>query len=131
MKTIIGADNCFKYLKPGGYIRCAVPDKNFKNEWYQDMIQIGGPGPLDHPAASHKVVYDYKNLIRVFETAGFNVSLLEYCDELGDFHYTDWNEMDGKIGRSFRFDTRNTLEKIEMVSIIIDAVKPEILGDVS
>lgn len=60
------------------------------------MIQIGGPGPLDHPAASHKVVYDFITLINVFKTAGFNVSLLEYCDELGDFHYTDWNEKDGK-----------------------------------
>ena len=24
------AENCYKFLKPGGYIRCAVPDKNFR-----------------------------------------------------------------------------------------------------
>lgn len=30
------AKNCFNRLKPGGYIRCAVPDRNFRNEWYQN-----------------------------------------------------------------------------------------------
>lgn len=33
------------------------------------------------------------------------------------------NENDGKIGRSFRFDTRNSEEKLGMVSIILDAKK--------
>ncbi|MNN74243.1 hypothetical protein D3C81_1904210 [compost metagenome] len=56
--------------------------------------------------------------------AGFEVTLLEYCDENGDFHYTYWNEMDGKVGRSFRFDTRNSIKELGMVSIIIDAKKP-------
>lgn len=124
---IQAAKNCFNYLKPGGYIRCAVPDKNFRNQWYQNMVQVGGPGPKDHPAATHKVVYDYINLKSVFESAGFQVSLLEYCDEDGDFHYIYWNELDGKIGRSFRFDTRNSSESIKMVSVIIDAKKPLII----
>ena len=44
------ASNCYKFLKPGGKIRCAVPDKNFNNDWYQNMVQVGGPGPKDHPA---------------------------------------------------------------------------------
>lgn len=121
---ISAAKNCFMYLKPGGYIRCAVPDKNFRNEWYQNMVQVGGPGPVDHPAATHKVLYDYKTLKQGFESAGFQVSLLEYCDENGDFYFMYWNENDGKIGRSFRYDTRNFTEKLGMVSIIIDAKKP-------
>lgn len=41
---IIAAKICFEYLTPGGYMRIAVPDKNFKNDWYQNMVQIGGPG---------------------------------------------------------------------------------------
>lgn len=102
---IIAAQNCYKYLKFGGYVRCAVPDKNFRNEWYQNTVQVGGLGPIDHPAATHKIVYNYKTLRNIFESAGFEVSLLEYCDERGDFYYTYWNEADGKIGRSFRFDT--------------------------
>lgn len=124
---ILAAENCYKYLKPGGYIRCAVPDKNFRNEWYQNMVQIGGPGPSDHPAATHKIVYDYITLKSVFESAGFEVTLLEYCDENGDFHFNYWNENDGEIGRSFRYDTRNSMDKIGMVSIIIDAKKPLII----
>ncbi len=119
----IAAENCYKFLKAGGYIRCAVPDINFNNEWYQNMVQIGGPGPEDHPAYGHKVVYDYKTFVKVFELAGFKVSLLEYCDENHVFHYKYWNADDGKIGRSLRYDTRNSVEELGMVSLIIDAHK--------
>ncbi|AUN14227.1 class I SAM-dependent methyltransferase [Paraclostridium sordellii] len=109
---LVAAKNCYEFLKEGGYIRVAVPDRNFKNEWYQNMVKVGGPGPVDHPAYTHKIVYDYLSFVEVFKAAGFEVELLEYC-----------NEEDGKIGRSFRFDTRNSLEKLGMVSIIIDAKK--------
>ena len=34
------AKNCFRFLKEGGYVRCAVPDKNFKNALYQSTIKI-------------------------------------------------------------------------------------------
>jgi predicted SAM-dependent methyltransferase len=43
------AKNCYKYLKPGGYVRCAVPDGYFPDEEYQNIVKIGGPGPKDHP----------------------------------------------------------------------------------
>lgn len=120
---IIAAKNCYDFIKEGGYLRVAVPDKNFKNEWYQNMVKVGGPGPIDHPAYTHKILYDYLTFVEVFEKAGFQVELLEYCDECGNFHYKYWNEIDGKIGRSFRFDTRNSIENLGMVSIIIDAKK--------
>jgi len=121
---IEAARNCYNHLKGGGYLRLAVPDKNFRNEWYQNMVQVGGPGPEDHPAFTHKVVYDYKTLVHVLEQAGFEVTLLEYCDENGTFNFKYWNKEDGYIGRSFRFDTRNSLDSLGMVSIIIDAHKP-------
>lgn len=121
---MIAAENCFAFLKPGGYLRCAVPDGFFRNEWYQNMVQVGGPGPVDHPAYTHKILYNYKTFQNVFVQAGFDVELLEYCDEDGLFHYKYWNVSDGYIGRSFRFDTRNTADRIAMVSIIIDAKKP-------
>ncbi len=120
---LIAAKNCYDFLADGGYIRIAVPDKNFRNEWYQNMVKIGGSGDPTHPAFTHKIVYDYKMLSSVFEQAGFEVELLEYCDENGDFHYKYWNENDGRIGRSLRFDTRNSPAKLGMVSIIIDAKK--------
>jgi predicted SAM-dependent methyltransferase len=124
---VIAARNCHDFLRPGGYLRCAVPDINFRNDAYQQMVQVGGPGPIDHPAYSHKIVYDYLKFKRVFEKAGFVVELLEYCDEEGKFHYQYWNPDDGKIGRSLRFDTRNSLKQLGMVSIIIDAKKPLII----
>lgn len=120
---VIAAKNVYEFLKPGGYIRCAVPDRNFKNEWYQNMVKIGGPGPEDHPAYTHKIVYDYKKFIKVFNEAGFKVELLEYCDDDGRFHYRYWNAEDGYIGRSYRYDSRNNDKEIKMVSIIIDAYK--------
>lgn len=115
---------CFDFLKPGGFIRCAVPDKYFRDDWYQNMVQVGGPGPKDHPAAGHKIVYTYNRLKDVFERVGFKVNLLEYFDEKEEFHYNDWDPKDGKIGRSLRFDTRNRDGVIKMASIIIDAIKP-------
>ena len=122
---IIAAKNCYDFLEEGGYMRVAVPDKNFRNEWYQNIVQVGGNGDPSHPAFTHKIVYDYKTFMNVFTKAGFEVDLLEYCDEEGVFHYKYWNESDGRIGRSFRFDTRNSRESLGMVSIILD-VKKEI-----
>ena len=124
---LIAANICFKYLKEGGLLRIAVPDGNYQNEWYQNMIKVGGPGPKDHPAASHRVVYDHNKLKMILENAGFYCEELEYCDEKGNFHYRFWNENDGKIGRSYRFDTRNSENEIRMVSIIIDAKKEKVI----
>jgi predicted SAM-dependent methyltransferase len=121
---LIAAKNCFDFLENGGYIRVAVPDINFKNEWYQNMVKVGGNGDPSHPSYTHKIVYDYIALSDVFEKAGFSVELLEYCDENGDFYYKYWNEADGRIGRSYRYDTRNRDGALGMVSIIIDAKKP-------
>ncbi|EUJ33930.1 hypothetical protein MFLO_01890 [Listeria floridensis FSL S10-1187] len=121
---VLAAKNAFRFLKPGGYIRIAVPDRNFRNEAYQTLVQVGGPGPKDHPAASHKIVYDAAQLSASFESAGFETELLEYCDPDGNFHYRYWNPEDGLIGQSLRFDTRNTEKELGMVSIVLDAHKP-------
>ncbi|MCR8847927.1 SAM-dependent methyltransferase [Rossellomorea sp. SC111] len=117
------AKTCMKYLKPSGYIRCAVPDGYFPDEDYQSIVKIGGPGPEDHPAASHKIVYNYKLLTEVFESAGFEVGLLEYCDENGRFHQYGWDGADGVIFRSKKFDPRNQGERLVAPSLIIDAFK--------
>ena len=124
------AKNCYDYLADGGYMRVAVPDKNFRSEWYQNMVKVGGNGDPNHPAFSHKIVYDYKTFVQVFAQAGFEVELLEWCDEEGRFHYKYWNEADGRIGRSLRYDTRNVDGKLVMVSLIIDAKKQGIIRSV-
>ncbi|GMK40450.1 hypothetical protein PCCS19_35060 [Paenibacillus sp. CCS19] len=116
---------CFEYLKPGGYVRCAVPDGYFADENYQRIVQIGGPGPADHPAASHRIVHNYRTLTAMFEAAGFEVRLLEYCDEDGQFHYEEWDAEKGFIYRSLRYDHRNQEGKLGFVSLIVDARKPD------
>lgn len=114
---------CFDFLEPGGFLRVAVPDANFPDEQYQKNAQIGGPGPKDHSAADHKIVYDYKLFVNVFESAGFEVDLLEYCDENGRFHYHQWDLATGPIYRSLMSDHRNKDGKIGFVSIVLDARK--------
>jgi predicted SAM-dependent methyltransferase len=116
---------CYRWLKPGGYLRCAVPDANFPDAAYQRIARIGGPGPKDHPAADHKIVYDYRCFSDVFVQAGFAVDLLEYCDEQGRFHYHQWSPDQGPIYRSLRLDHRNKEAEIRSVSLIIDARKPD------
>jgi len=115
---------CFDFLKPGGMIRCAVPDGYFPDREYQEMIKVGFPKPDDYPAAKHKIVFNYRLIKEVFESAGFAVELLEYCDEEGNFNFKDWDPEKGFIYRSKRFDHRNTEGEIRMMSLIIDAQKP-------
>ena len=115
---------CYRYLAPGGYLRCAVPDANFPNVEYQRMAQPGGPGPADHPAADHQIVYDYRRFAAIFADAGFTVDFLEWCDERGRFHFSSWDPADGPIYRSLRSDHRNQDGKIGFVSLILDAHKP-------
>ncbi|MDJ0333352.1 SAM-dependent methyltransferase [Planococcus sp. S3-L1] len=114
---------CHAYLKPNGYIRCAVPDGYFPDEAYQNIVQIGGPGPKEHPAASHKIIYNYKTLTSVFESAGYEVKLLEYFNESGHFHFKEWQQEDGVVFRSKKVDPRNQGDKIMFPSLIIDATK--------
>lgn len=121
---VAAAKICFDYLRPGGYIRCAVPDAFFPDEDYQAFVKVGGPGPADHPAASHKIVHNYKTIASMFEEAGFQVKLLEFCDEHGKFHYNEWDEKQGFIYRSKRFDHRNQEGKLGFASLIVDAIKP-------
>jgi predicted SAM-dependent methyltransferase len=94
------AELSWKYLKPGGYFRCAVPDGYFPDQEYQKIVQVGGPGPIDHPAASHKIVHTYKTLTTLFENIGFECDLLEYHDENSQFYQKEWDKDDGVIFRS-------------------------------
>lgn len=112
-----------RFLKPGGFIRVAVPDRHFPDPEYQRTVQVGGPGPADHPAADHKIVYGYQELTEVFEDAGFDVQLLEYHDEDGNFRLSDWNPDDAPVYRSSKLDHRNQDGIIRFASLIIDAVK--------
>lgn len=115
---------CFEFLRPGGFMRCAVPDRNFPDAAYQTAVQVGGPGPPDHPAADHRIVYDQHLFADVFTRAGFEVDLLEYCDDEGRLHYRQWDLASGPIYRSLLMDHRNRDGRIGFASLILDARRP-------
>jgi predicted SAM-dependent methyltransferase len=117
------ATTCHTYLKPGGYLRIAVPDGFHPSPEYIGWVKPGGasPGQL---ANDHKVLYTYRTLADLFEAAGFQVKLYEYFDESGKFHYSEWDPAAGTIRRSKRFDKRNTGGSLTFTSIVMDAIKP-------
>ena len=95
------AEICFKFLKPGGYLRVAVPDGLNPNSSYIDQVRPGGTGP---GADDHKVLYVYSTFRDLFIAAGFEVRLYEYYDDMGRFHFNDWGPLDGMIRRSMRYE---------------------------
>jgi predicted SAM-dependent methyltransferase len=119
--ALVAAQNCFTYLKPGGYIRVAVPDGLHPDEDYIDRVKPGGWG---EGSDDHHVLYTYRTLEAVFALVGFETRWLEYFDERGTFHYQEWSPADGMIMRSSRYDNRNRTRELAYTSIILDARKP-------
>jgi predicted SAM-dependent methyltransferase len=116
------ARTCFQYLRPGGYLRVAVPDGLHPSPTYLEWVRPGGAAPMQI-ANDHKVLYTYSTLRELFESSGFRVKLYEYFDEAGTFHCHHWDEKAGTIWRSKRFDKRNKEGNVMFTSIILDAVK--------
>jgi predicted SAM-dependent methyltransferase len=87
--------NVYKYLKPGGFLRLAVPDAFHPSRYYYNLVK---PGGLETPY-EHKLFFDYEMLSRIANDIGFEVRLLEYFDEKGFFHESEYNIDDGIILR--------------------------------
>jgi len=117
---LIAAKTCFRFLKKGGYVRIAVPDGYHNKAEYINYVKPGGTGM---GADDHKVLYNYKSLSQTFQDAGFQIKLLEYFDENGKFHYTEWDKNDGMIHRSMRYDERNINNELNYTSLILDAIR--------
>ena len=115
------AANCFEFLRPGGRLRIAVPDGWNPDPAYREHVRPGGSGP---GADDHKILYTAATLTALLEGAGFRCALLEYWDEAGRFHATDWDARQGHILRSRRFDPRNQDGTLRYTSLIVDAIKP-------
>jgi predicted SAM-dependent methyltransferase len=115
------AKTCYQFLKPGGYVRAAVPDGLHPDPAYIEQVRPGGTGS---GAEDHKVMYNFSTFRDLFTQAGFEVRLYEYYDWKGRFQFNDWNPADGMIRRSMRFDERNVSNQLAYTSIVIDAVKP-------
>ncbi len=117
---IVAATNCHNYLKIGGYLRVAVPDGFHPNREYINRVRPGGAGP---GADDHRVLYNHLSFREVFKKVGFQVELLEYFDEHGQFHFQDWDPLDGMIRRSRSHDSRNKEGILNYTSLILDAKK--------
>lgn len=109
-----------RFLRPGGYVRAAVPDGLHPSPQYREWVRPGGTG---RSADDHKVLYTYRAFADVFTSAGFRATLLEFFDDKGEFHFNEWDPGDGMIHRSLRFDKRNRDGGLVYTSIILDARK--------
>ena len=118
--------NCYEFLRLGGRLRIAVPDGFHPDPVYIECVRPGGTGP---GADDHKVLYNYQSLKEQLEKAGFIVSLLEYWDEDGNFHFKEWSSEDGHIRRSKRYDPRNQDGSLTYTSLIVDAIKSSLPTD--
>lgn len=116
----LAARRCWRYLRPGGHLRIAVPDGLHPDPAYIAAVRPGGTGP---GANDHKLLYTYRSLGELLTSAGFVVRLLEYFDEQGQFHATSWNPADGLVRRSLRFDPRNSGGQPVYTSLIVDALR--------
>jgi predicted SAM-dependent methyltransferase len=118
----LGLKNCFKFLKPDGHLRIAVPDGYHPAPEYIEQVRPGGNGT---GADDHKILFNYKILSELLGQQGFNVKLLEWFDENGIFHFEKWASEDGMVRRSVRFDHRNkNTTPLAYTSLIIDGYKP-------
>ena len=117
---IEAAKNCYAYLRPGAFLRIAVPDGYNPDKKYIDYVNVGGSGP---GADDHKMLYTYETLEKLLKSCGFTTSLLEYWDDSGNFHFKQWDVSEGKIHRSKRFDRRNQNGQLKYTSLIVDAHK--------
>jgi predicted SAM-dependent methyltransferase len=122
--ALFAAKVCYTYLKPGGYLRVAVPDGLHPSPEYIEWSRVGGKSP-NQVANDHKVLYTYRTLRDLFQAAGFETHLYEYFNEAGTFVAEHWNPADGTVRRSRAFDKRNRYGGLVYTSIIMDAVKGE------
>jgi predicted SAM-dependent methyltransferase len=109
---------CYRYLRPGALMRIAVPDGYRRDPGYVAEVSP--------PKDGHEVLYNIESLTSLLEGVGFVVTPLEYFDSAEKFHACDWDESQGFIMRSVRFDTQKDFRRGELyyTSLIVDARKP-------
>jgi len=116
-KAQIAVKECYRYLRPGGLFRVAVPDGYRRDPTY---IQATAP-----PNDGHLMLYNVDSLAGLLEGVGFKITPLEYFDVREQFHAFPWDEKEGMIHRSVRFDTQKQFQRDGLLytSLIIDARK--------
>lgn len=116
----VALKTCAAFLRSGGYVRIAVPDGYNPDPAYITRVKPGGTGP---GSDDHKVLYNFELLSKMMEEASLRPRALEYYSKNGQFHYTDWDPLSGKIYRSRRYDERNADGILRYTSVIVDGIK--------
>ncbi|MTI10275.1 class I SAM-dependent methyltransferase [Curvivirga aplysinae] len=111
----------YKYLKPGGVFRIAVPDGFNPDPDYIDAVKVNGTGL---GSDDHRILYTIESLSEIIVQAGFQITPLEYFDPAGKFHAVLWSNDQGRVLRSRRYDPRNTETEFNYSSLIVDAIRP-------
>jgi len=113
----VAVKECYHYLKRGELFRVAVPDG-----YRRDATYIRETNP---PSDGHLMLYNIDSLTRLLESVGFKTTPLEYFDVQEQFHAFPWDEKDGMVHRSVRFDTQEEFQRdgLFYTSLIIDARK--------
>lgn len=119
-QALVGLRNIYKFLSNTGNFRLAVPDGLFPSEVYIDQVRPGGIGA---GADDHKVLYTYKTMSNLLDRVPFRITLLEYWDQRGKFHFIPYDAREGMIRRSYLYDERNSTDEINYTSLIVDCKK--------
>ena len=114
-------ENAYRYLKPGGTIRIAVPDGHNPNPAYIRNVEPGGTGP---GADDHKQLFTLESLSAALDAAGFRVEPGEWFDSTGHFHEEPWSEERGRIGRCKRHGSPDKSFPSSHLSLLVDGIKP-------
>lgn len=112
--------NAYRYLRPGGTIRIAVPDGHNPDPDYLRNVRPGGIGP---GADDHKQLFTLESLSAALEEAGFEVEPGEWFDAEGRFHEEDWPADRGHVHRSRRHGTPDKSFPFSHLSLLVDGVK--------
>jgi predicted SAM-dependent methyltransferase len=115
------ARNCFQFLRPGGYLRVAVPDEFHPSQQYQNQLRNDG----ELGTTSSCVLYNHHSFAEVFVSLGFQVRLIEFFDQAGAFHSNQWDVSKGLVQRTLLFDERNITQPFAYTSLVLDAFKPD------
>jgi predicted SAM-dependent methyltransferase len=120
------------YLKPNGYVRCAVPDGFHPDPAYLNWVAPGSDGERwlqsfrGDGEPGHKTLWNCFSLADLFQHNGFDVMMREWFDENGNFHKQEWNSSDGYIRRCHGCAWSNVLSVVvgaPYTSLLLDAIK--------
>ena len=110
----------YRYLKPGGTLRIAMPDEWHTDPKYYEVVKIGGTGP---GAEDHHSMWNIESLTNLLQKTGFRVTPLEYWTRDGKLVTVPFSDDDGPISRSIQRKKKpGRLENY--TSLIVDALKP-------